>query len=87
MPEQLAVIRNVRIGAGDRGNGALWFDTYISESEGAMQVLGKDEAWEVIAQVEDVQRLEGMACWVETENPHGIIKFKRLWRAGWPTSR
>jgi hypothetical protein len=73
--KQLAIIKNVHCGVGDRGVACLWFDTYISECSAALQVLSWDDAKLVIekAGVSDVGRLAGRACWVEAGN--GFIKF------------
>jgi|HubBroStandDraft_6_1064221.scaffolds.fasta_scaffold3031126_2 hypothetical protein len=76
---QMAVIRNVHVGGGDRGIPCLWFDTYISESSGALQVIDWETAGELLRKgnVYDVKELNGKPCWVEHDD--NIIRFLELW--------
>lgn len=64
--EQLAIIKNVRCGVGDRGSAQLQFDAYTSASTAALQVIDWDEAKTVIEayDVSDVSKLEGKPCYV-----------------------
>lgn len=75
--EQLAIIKNVRCGVGDRGVAWLQFDAYTSESRAALQVIGWDVAKEVIEAygVSDVSKLEGKPCYVESDK--GMSTFTR----------
>ena len=77
MPKQMAVIRNVHVGGGDRGTPCLWFDTYISEASAALQVLDWETARELVRKTYDVKELEGKPCWVEVDG--NIIRFVELW--------
>lgn len=77
MTEQMAVIRNVHIGGGDRGIPCLWFDTYISESSAALQVIPWDQAFEILKSTYDVKELDGRPCYVEVDG--NMIRFLRLW--------
>lgn len=72
MAKQLARIKNVHFGVGDYGRTALWFDSYTSENEAALQVLDVPEAVKLIeaAGVRDVGDLAGKNVWVEV---NGII--------------
>jgi len=80
MAEQIAIIKNVKIGVGDRGRAWLSFDTYVSECAAALQVVEWDAAKQVIedADVGDVHDLNGKPCWVETDGT--FIKFLRVWK-------
>lgn len=77
MAEQVGIIKKVGIGCRDIGSPVLWFDVYVSEGTGSLQVLSWDEAYEVLKSVEDVRDLEGKPCWVEVDG--NLMKFKRLW--------
>ena len=76
--KQLAVIKNVRCGVGDRGRAWLSFNTYITECSAAGQFVEWADAKKVLedAYVEDVSQLNGKACWVEVSN--GFIKFLEI---------
>jgi hypothetical protein len=76
--EQLAIIRNVRIGFHDYYGAALSFTTYVTESSAAAQTLGWEAAKPIVETVDDVRDLEGKPCWVEIDGQ--MIKFLRLWR-------
>ena len=77
MSEQLAIIRDVRIGAHDYYGAGLSFTTYITESSAASQSLDWDASKELVKTVEDVRQLEDKPCWVEVDG--NLIKFLRLW--------
>jgi hypothetical protein len=73
--EQMAVIREPRLGCSDRGVVALSFSTFISESSAALQVLwveGSDEdrekAFALLRTVDDVSALDGKPCLVEVDS-------------------
>lgn len=74
--QQLAIIKQVHCGVGDRGYAALWFSTYITEGSAALQVFGWEEAKTIIEAygVSDVARLEGKPCWVDT-SAAGLIRW------------
>lgn len=76
--EQLAIIRDVRYGIGDRGKACLTFTTYTEESSAALQVLYQPQADQVIEQadVSDVHSLERRACWVQVGD--GLMRFLRM---------
>lgn len=65
--KKLARIKGVNFGVGDYGRVCLWFDSFVSESECALQVLELSEAVKLIeaAGVRDVKQLEGKNVWVE----------------------
>lgn len=71
----LGVIREVRCGCDD-GVACLRFTVYVSESRAALQSLSWDEAGRLIEAygVEDVARLDGKHCWVDTSNP-GLMSW------------
>lgn len=75
--EQVAIIRDAKIGMGDRGEPTLRFTTYLTESRAADHHLSWDDAYAVMKRVTDVRDLEGKPCWVRTDN--GICRFLRLW--------
>jgi hypothetical protein len=79
MSEQMAIIRNVGIGARDVGRACLWFDTYITESSAALQIVTWEDAAKILAKVYDVKELEGRPCVVDVQGQ--IIKFVRLWQS------
>ena len=81
--KKLAIIKRVGYGLRDVGIPCLWFETYISESHAALQVITNPEEIERIlikAKAYDVKQLEGMPCWVETNDQlfGGIIKFLEI---------
>lgn len=78
MSKQVAIIRDVRIGAHDYYGAALSFTTYTSESTAASHSLTWEDAKALAATVDDVHQLDGKACWVEVDGQ--LIKFLRLWR-------
>jgi len=70
MSKTLAVIRNPGIGMRDLDEPALWFDTYINEFTGALQLLTWDQAKAVMRYVSrNAGELEGKACWVDVDGP------------------
>ena len=78
MSEQMAIIRDVGIGAGDRGIPCLWFSTYVTESSAALQVIDWTDAFELLKAVDRVEQLNGKPCWVEVDG--NMIRFLRLWK-------
>lgn len=64
---QLAIIREVQCGMGDRGSAVLSFATFIDEGSSALQVLRWEDAKNVIEAygVEHVEHLNGKPCWVQ----------------------
>lgn len=73
--EQMAIIRNPRLGCSDRGVVALSFDTYITDSTAASQWLwvesndeDRQKAFDLLRTVDDVARLDGRPCWVEVSS-------------------
>ena len=77
MAEQVAIVRNVKIGMDDRAGPCLRFDTYTSESSAASQFITWEEAAKIVATVDDIRQLEGKPCWVDVEG--NLIKFLRMW--------
>ena len=67
--KQLAIIRGVKCGVGDRGRAWLSFSTHTTECITALQIVEWDDAKKVIedADVSDIYKLEGKPCWVEVE--------------------
>jgi len=80
MEERMAIMRGVGFGCRDTGRPCLFFTTYTSECNAALQILYGEEAMAVIKEsgVYDVKGLEGKPCWVETGG--GITLFKKIWR-------
>ena len=79
MVEQLAIIKNVGFGLRDVGFPCIWFETNISKSIGALQVLSGDkQIFGIIREsdVYDIKDLNGMSCWVEVKN--NLIKYLRM---------
>lgn len=79
--EQLAVIRNVNCGVGDRGRFALWFTTYIKECVAALQVFEDPvEIAKVVesAGVSSVFDLKNKTCWVLVEDHR--MQFLRIFK-------
>lgn len=76
--EQLAIIKGVRCGVGDRGRAWLSFSTYVSDCSAALQIVEWDAAKQVLedADVQDVHQLNGKPCWVEVDR--GMIVFLRM---------
>ena len=81
MTEQLAIIKGVGFGNRDVGRPVLFFETYLSEGIGALQILSDDEAMNFIKAygVYDVKDLEGKPVWIEREG-FNTIKVLRPWR-------
>ncbi len=77
MSEQVAIIRDVRVGANDRGQPGLSFTTCITESGAACQFAGWEQAGKILATVTDARQLEGSPCWAEAGG--NLIRFLRLW--------
>lgn len=75
--KQMAIVKGVHCGVGDRGRFALWFNVYISECVAALQVFqGGEEVARIVeaAGVGDVKELDGRPCWVECDG--SLIRFK-----------
>ena len=77
MSEQLAVIKGVKFGVNDRDLVALSFGAYIEEHAAALQVLGIEDAVNLIKAfgVSDVRYLDGKTVWVECGD--SLIKYLR----------
>jgi hypothetical protein len=60
------------------GIACLWFNTYITESSAALQVINWEDAAKLLATVYDVKELNGRPCVVNVEG--NMIKFVRLWK-------
>jgi hypothetical protein len=80
--EQMAIIRQPRLGCSDRGMVALSFETYINESSAALQVLwvetndeDRAKAFDLLRAVDDVSKLDGKPCLVEVSS--GMIRYLR----------
>lgn len=70
MEPQLAIIRNLRIGVGDRDVPVITFETYINESVSALQcIYGADNIYNFISQAgrADILSLNGTPCWVQRD--------------------
>lgn len=77
----LAIIKDPHFGVGDRGEVALWFSVYVTESSAALQVFDAAEGVEILKAygVKDASDLAGKPCWVDTSNV-GMIRWVRAWR-------
>lgn len=73
--KRLAIMKDVSLGCRDIGKPCIWFNTYITECDAALQILSWESAAKLIetAGVYDARSLEGKACWVEEDN--GLIRF------------
>ena len=78
--EQLAIIRNVGYGCRDIGKPCLFFDSYITETTAALQILTGEDADEFIKAygVYDVSKLEGKPVWVDVGQNR--VTINRAWR-------
>ena len=78
--EKLAIIREVGIGLRDTGRPILWFSVYSSETCGALQILGWDEAAALICayDLREIQDLEGQPCWVKMGTD--TMRYVRPWK-------
>lgn len=76
----LAIIEEPHFGVGDRGEVALWFSTYITESTAALQVFDVAEGAPILKAygVRDAADLAGRPCWVDTSKP-GLIVWGKPW--------
>jgi hypothetical protein len=75
--KKMAIMKGVTFGLQlDCGKVGLSFSVYLDESSAASQFISGNEALEVIKKfgVEDVSKLNGKPCWVETDG-HSFIKF------------
>ena len=72
---QLAVIRDIHFGVGDRGRVCMWFSAFVSESSTALQVLSVEQAVDLLQRhgVDNTSRLEGKTVWVEVDDR--MIKY------------
>jgi len=77
---QLAIIRNVGIGTRDVGRPCLWFDTYVEEGIGALQIIDWDRAAQILqaSGICDVRDLNGKPCWVDRDG--NTMHFAELWK-------
>jgi hypothetical protein len=77
--EQLARIKEAGFGDRDVGTPVLFFTAELERRTCALQVLSAKEAVGVIQRsgVYSVDQLNGMFCWVETNNRSAV--FSRLW--------
>lgn len=77
--EQLAVIRNFKLGVGDRDVPVIMFDAFLTEGTAALQcIYGAEEIHQFIAdaEVSDITKMNGRTCWVETDG--FVSRFLRL---------
>jgi len=67
--KQMAIIKTVQCGVGDRGRAWLQLHLALSECTGVMQILEWDAAKEFIEAygVSDVSKLAGKPVWVKPE--------------------
>ncbi len=75
--KQMAIMKDVTFGLQlDCGKVGLSFNVYLDENSAASQFISGNEALEVIKKfdVEDVNKINGKPCWVETDG-HSFIKF------------
>lgn len=79
----MAVIRKPQFGVGDRGKVMLWFTVYTSETLAALQVFTPEQAVEIIEAygVDDVSKLDGKPCWVDTSSNPGLMLWAGAWKA------
>lgn len=83
--ERMAIMKNVGYGCRDAGSPVLFFETYITESAVALQILSGKMADKFIKTygVYDIKDLEGKVVWVIEEN--NVIKISRPfggWKSG-----
>jgi hypothetical protein len=76
--ETMAIIRYPKFGVGDRGTTRLRLSTYTGENTAAGQSFNPEEAAKILEAygVDDVAKLNGKPCWVDTSNP-GIMVWSR----------
>ena len=67
--KQMAIMKGVGFGLRDVGTPVLFFSTYLTEGEAALQVLFYDEYVNFIKKygVYDVKELEGRPVWVDVD--------------------
>ena len=70
MAKQLAIIKGVHFGVGDRGYVCMWFSAYVDEAAAALQVLSVDAAVKLIKamNVDNVDKLNGKPVWVNVND-------------------
>jgi hypothetical protein len=75
MDQQIAVMKNVKFGAGDRGRCWLTFDAYTAPGRAAFLILEVPEAVALIEAygVADVARLSGKTVYVSDSD--GFIRY------------
>jgi hypothetical protein len=74
--EELAVIKDARLGSGDYGGACLMFNAYLSQSTCAFQVVSWDDAYGIMSLVQRDTDLNGRTCYVKT---NGLISvFDRM---------
>ena len=71
--EELAVIKNARLGADDRGGVSLMFDCYMSASLAATQWIPWDKAYGIMAMVQRDTDLNGKTCYVKTNGSMSVF--------------
>lgn len=84
MPEQMAIMRGVKVGLRDTGHPCLWFEMKTSENTGSLQVLSWEGAKQLLidARVFELSDLEGRPC-VASVDPSGTLAtFVRVWKEG-----
>lgn len=71
--KRMAIMRGVDFGLRDIGRPCLWFETYIDESSGALQVLTGEQITKLLEEsgARSIRELEGKPCWVETDGVLG----------------
>lgn len=76
MEPEMAIMRDVRFGVGDRGRCWLQFETKVANGSAAMQYLEVEQAVPVIETygVSDVHQLNGKPCLVDTSK-QGLITW------------
>lgn len=72
----MAIIKRPKYGVEERAGVCLRFETYTTESTAASQFLNQDQAAELLRAygVDDVAKLDGRPCWVDTSEK-GLIKY------------
>lgn len=78
--KRMAVIKNVKFGTRDTNRVLLYFDAYIEESVGSLQLIELKEAVKMIEEnkISDISALEGKTCWVEVDMDARTGKFLSL---------
>jgi hypothetical protein len=71
--EELAVIRDARLGSGDYGAPCLMFNCYMSAGVAAGQIISWDEAYGIMCQVKRDTDLNGKTCYVKTNGMMSVF--------------